>query len=128
MAPMKPDRPSAIAVVGGVMIIFGAAEVATGFTHHFFGLSTFRSAASTWLGASIGMLYVVAGMLLLTRSRRAAMFAIVALALDVAGRIAMVTYGLYPLTSSRQTFSFVTGTIIVAALAVYIALKSRSFE
>jgi hypothetical protein len=107
------------------MIAFGVAEVATGFTHNFFGLSTAHSAASTYLGASIGLLYILAGTLVLSMRRWAAALAVIALVLDVVGRIAMVSAGYYRLTSAKQTFSIVAGTVIAVAFAVYVSVKWR---
>ena len=123
----QPSRRG-LRVAAGLMIAFGLAEVGTGFTHEFLGLSTSRSAASTLLGASIGLLYIAAGTLVLRMRRRAAMLAIVALALDIAGRVAMVWAGFYPLTTSKQTFSILAGTFIAAAFAVYVGAKWRWFR
>jgi hypothetical protein len=108
------------------MIVFGAAEVATGFRHEFFGLATAHSAASTPLGVSIGLLYIIAGVLVHTMNRTAARLAVIALVLDVVGRIVMVFAGLYPLTTARQMLSILVGTAIAAGFAVYVSLASRS--
>ena len=122
------NRPVGIAVIGCLMIVFGVAEIATAFTHNFFGISIARSAMSTYLGASIGALYSIAGILVLTMRRWAAALAIIALVLDVVGRIAMAAAGFYPLTSSKQIGSIIAGTAIAAAFAIYVGFKWRSFE
>jgi hypothetical protein len=47
-------RPRGILIVALLMILFGLAEVVTGFTHRFFGISTTEGVASTYAGAAIG--------------------------------------------------------------------------
>jgi hypothetical protein len=69
------------------------------------------------------MLCVVAGILVLTMRRAATALAIIALALDIAGRIVMAAYGFYPFTSPKQTFSVVTCTLIAAPFAIYRGCK-----
>jgi hypothetical protein len=54
------------------MIVFGAAEVATGFTHNFVGISTSPGAVDTYTSVAIGSFYSIAGLLILTFRRRAA--------------------------------------------------------
>ena len=61
------------------MILFGAAEVITGFTHRFFGISTALSAISTFLASGIGTLYALAGLLILTMQKWAAALALACL-------------------------------------------------
>jgi hypothetical protein len=112
-------------VVAVLMIAFGLAEIATGFRHRFFGLTTTESVASTVLGAGLGACYASAGVLLLTGRRRALLVAGGFLVLDVVGRIAMVVYGLYPLGSFRQSLGIVAGTLIAAAFAGYVLWKWR---
>jgi hypothetical protein len=49
------NRPVGIVVVAVLMVIFGLAEMATGFTHNFLGLvSTATANASTYGGAIVG--------------------------------------------------------------------------
>ena len=110
------------------MITFGLAEVTTGLTHNFFGISTAKVTTSAYSGAAIGVLYAVAGMLILTMKRRAAGLAIVLLIVEIIGRIAMVATGLYPVDSFKQTMAIIFGTSIVAVFAVYIRLKWSSFS
>jgi hypothetical protein len=122
------NRPRGIVVVALLMITFGLAEVTTGFTHKFFGLSTAKDTTSAYAGAAIGALYALAGLLILSMKRRAAAFAIVLLIAVIIGRIAMVVTGLYPVDSFKQTFAIILGTSIVAVFAVYIRLKWPSFS
>jgi hypothetical protein len=110
------------------MIVFGLAEVTTGFTHRFFGLSTAQVAISTFLGAAIGVLYAVAGWLILSMKKRAAAVAIVLLIVDIAGRIGMVVAGLYPVDSFKQVLAIILGTSMVAVFAAYIGLKWSLFS
>ena len=73
-----------------LMIVFGIAEVATAFNHHFFGISTSSARIFTYSAAAIG--------------------------------------GLYPTDSPRQIIAIVAGTGIVAAFALHIARKWKSFR
>jgi hypothetical protein len=114
-------------IVAALMIAFGVAEIVTGVTHEFAGVVTTHARAATWAGVAIGALYVGAGVLVLTRRRRAAALAVLALAGDVAGRAAMVAAGLYPMHSARQAFAIALGTAIVIAFAIYITATRRSF-
>jgi len=120
--------PLALLLIAGLMIVFGLAEVATGFSHQFFGLTTAQVASATYLGVALGLFYIAAGILVLTRRHWAAFLAIVLLGGDVLGRIGMVVFGLYPLDSFRQTFGIVAGTAIAAFFAVYIGWKLKSFR
>ena len=125
---MKPPRPRTITIVASLMIIFGFAEIITGFAHNFFGLHTAQGAISTYMGASIGALYAAAGFAVLTMKRRAAMLAIVLLLIVVAGRIYMVTTGLYPVNTPRQAVAMIIGTSIAAGFAIFIALRRLAFR
>jgi hypothetical protein len=78
------------------MVLFGLAEVVTAFTHDFLGISTSSSNVFTFSAAAIGAFYVAAGLLILTMKKWAAALAIALLAVDIAGRIALVVAGLYP--------------------------------
>jgi hypothetical protein len=44
----------------------------------------------------------------------------VLLALDVAGRVAMVVFGLFPVDTLRQGVGIALGTLIVVAFGVYL--------
>lgn len=111
------------------MILFGAAEVATGFTHNFIGqVSTTESTLSTWLGVALGLFYAISGVLVLTKRKGAAIAAIVLLCGDVLGRVGMVLAGLYPLSSFKQTFAIVVGTAIALFFAIFIGLRLKIFE
>jgi len=120
--------PTSILIVAGLMIVFGLAEVITGFTHQFFGLTTARISLSTYLGVALGLFYFAGGLLLLMKTRWAAVIAIFLLCGDVLGRIAMVVFRLYPVDSFRQTFGIVVGTALAAFFAVYISLRLKSFR
>ena len=120
--------PLSIIIVAVLMIIFGLAEVVTGFTHQFFGLTTAQTSIATYLGVALGLFYFVGGILILTKKRWAAIIAIVLLCGDVLGRIAMVIFGLYPVNSFRQNFGIFVGTAIAAFFVIYIGLKLKSFR
>jgi hypothetical protein len=127
--PTNHPRPLGILIVAILMILFGAAEVATGFTHNFIGqVSTTKSTLSTWLGVALGLFYAIGGVLVLTKRKGATITAIVLLCGDVLGRIGMVLAGLYPLSSFKQTFAIVVGTAIALFFAIYIGLKLKVFE
>ena len=122
-------RPRGILIVAILMILFGIAEVLTGFTHNFIGLvSTTQASMATYLGVTLGAFYSIGGVLILTKRKWAAIAAIVLLALDVTGRIAMVLTGLYPLDSVSQTIAILIGTAIAAFFAIYIGLKLKFFR
>ena len=126
--PVNQNRPRGIVVVALLMITFGLAEVTTGFTHKFFGISTANVTASAYAGAAAGVLYAVAGLLILSMKKRAAALAIVFLIAVLIGRIAMVVTGLYPVDTFKQILAIIAGTSIVAVFAVYIRLKWSSFS
>jgi len=123
----KVKRPLGIIVASILMVLFGLAEVATSFTHSFFGISTSSVSIFTYSAAAIGLFYVAAGLLILTMKKWAAVLAIVLLIADIVGRIALVAAGLYPLNSTEQIFAIIVGTAIAAIFAVYIGLKLKSF-
>jgi hypothetical protein len=126
--PVNQNRPRGIVVVALLMITFGIAEVKTGLTHNFFSISTAKVTTSAYAGAAIGILYAMAGLLILSMKRRAAALAIVFLIADIIGRIAMVVTGLYPVDSFKQILAIILGTSIVAVFAVYVRLKWSSFS
>ena len=121
-------RPLGITIVAALMIIFGLAEVSTGFTHQFFGVHTSESAIFTYSGAAIGVFYVLAGLLTLTMRKWAAALAIILLVLDIIGRIALTVTGLYPTDSFEQIFAIVIGTAIAAIFAIYIGWMWKAFR
>lgn len=127
MGLMNQTRPRGITVVAFLMILFGLAEVVTSFTHNFLGITTERGVISVGAGASIGALYVAAGLLTLTARRLAAALAIACLTADILGRVAMVLAGLYPRDLFFQIFAILAGTTIAAAFALYIWSKWSSF-
>jgi metal-dependent hydrolase (beta-lactamase superfamily II) len=125
---MDRSRPRGIVAVAALMIVFGCAEVATAFTHHFFGLHTAAGELSTGVGAVLGVFYATAGLLVLTGRRLAAIAAIVLLAVIVVGRAFMIVAGLYPIGSFKQAAAIAAGTAIAAGFAVYVGWKMPAFE
>lgn len=125
---MSQRRPWDLITIAALMILFGLAEVVTGFTHAFFGITTTRGIISTSAGALIGILYVAAGLLCLSMRRWAATLAIGCLAADILGRIAMVVTGLFPINSAYQTVAISIGTIVAAAFGLYIWTRRSSFR
>ncbi len=121
-------RSWGITLAAILMILFGLAEVVTGFTHNFLGISTAQVALFTYSAAAIGAFYAAAGALILTMKKWAAAVAIVLLGADILGRIALVAAGLYPTDSFKQTFAIIAGTAIAAIFAVYIRLKWKAFK
>ncbi len=122
------DRPRGILVVALLMMLFGLAEVVTGFTHDFFGITTSSVTLFTYSSVVIGVVYAGAGFLILTMKQWAAALAIVLLGADIVGRVALVVAGLYPTDSLKNTLSIIAGTAIVALFAVYIGVKWKSFK
>jgi hypothetical protein len=117
-----------IATVAILMILFGLAEVVTGFTHNFFGVSTTRGVFSAYANGGVGALYAVAGILILSMKKRCVAIALGCLALDVVGRIALVVTGLFPINAFRQTGAIVAGTTVVIIFAAYIGSKWKQFN
>jgi len=120
--------PPGLIIVAALMIVFGLAEVMTGITHQFFGLTTVQADTSTYLGVALGLFYLAGGILILTKKRWAAITAIVLLGADVAGRIVMVAFGFYPINTFRQSFGIIVGTAIAVFFAVYVGLRLKSFQ
>jgi hypothetical protein len=121
-------RPRGITIVAVLMILFGLAEVVTGFTHNFFGIITSSINIFTYSAAAIGAFYVVGGLLILTMKKWAAALAIVLLVADIVGRVSLVVTGLYPLNSLEQDIGIVVGTAIAVVFAIYIGSKWRLFR
>jgi drug/metabolite transporter (DMT)-like permease len=124
----KRNRPWGVLVVAILLIIFGAAEVMTGFTHNFLGISTSQAAITTYLSAAIGSFYIIAGLVILTMKRWAATLAVVLLGLDIVGRVVLVATGYYPLDSTENIVGIVGGTAIAVFFAIYILLKWAQFK
>ncbi len=120
--------PLPMTSIACLMIVFGGAEVATGFSHNFFGIRLAEGASSGHASAIVGALYAAAGLLVLTGKRLGALLAVVLLAMVIAGRIAMVWTGLYPIDSRRQAAAIVLGTAIAAGFALYIGLSRSLFR
>ena len=110
------------------MILFGLAEVVTGFTHNFFGISTALGAVSAFSAAAIGALYSTAGFFILTMRKWAAGLALGCLAIVVIGRVTLVVTGLFPDASFEQTFAIVAGTTIAIIFAILIVLQWKYFK
>jgi len=111
------------------MIIFGIAEIVTGFRHNFLGIIvTAKEIGATYGAVIIGSLYAGAGLLLWMMKKGAAIVAEISLVLVVLGRIALVVAGIYPINSFLQTISILIGTAIVAIFAIYIGLNWNCFR
>jgi hypothetical protein len=119
------NRSRGITIVAILTILFGLAEVKSGLTHNFMGLTTSQSRISTYLGVSLGVFYFVAGLLILIGKKWAATIAVILLVADVVGRIAMVVAGFYPLSSFLQTFAIIVGTSLAAFFAIYIGVNRK---
>jgi hypothetical protein len=124
----KRNRPLTISIIAPLMILFGLAEVVTGFTHNFFGVSTTLGAVSAFSAAGIGALYSAAGLLILIMRKWAAMLALACLMIVIIGRVTLVVSGLFPLDSFEQTFAIVAGTTIAIIFAIFIVLNLKYFK
>ncbi len=122
------NRPLVITILGVFMILAGLAEVVTGITHNFFGITTSSLDVFTFSSMAIGLFYAASGMLLLLMKKWAAALALVLLSADILGRIALVAAGLYPVDSARNTLAIIAGTAIAALIAVYVGWKWKSFQ
>ncbi len=128
MSKKPSPRPLTITILGIFMLLAGLAEVATGFRHEFFGITTSSLNVFTIASAAIGLFYAAAGLLIWTMKKWAAALALVLLTADILGRLALVASGLYPLDSARNTFAIIAGTAIAALIAIYVAWKWKSFR
>jgi hypothetical protein len=73
----KKISGTGLSIASLLMMLFGLAEIVTSFRHEFFGLTTSQAVVSTIIGAIIGLLYFVSGLLVLTKRRMAAIAAII---------------------------------------------------
>jgi len=128
MTQTTVKRPLGLAIIAILMILFGLAEVVTGFTHTFFGINTSAANFFTYSAAAIGLAYAVAGVLVLSMQRRAAAIAIVLLIIDVIGRVVLVIAGFYPTDTLRNTAAVIIGTVIVILFAAYIGWRRAAFH
>lgn len=128
-SPNSGKRPLGITIVAALMILFGLAEVATGFTGNFLGIvSTSTATPATYIGVAIGISYIISGLLVLTMKKRALIAALAFLSIDFIGRIALVLTGFYPTNSFKNTFSIIAGTAIVVIFAIYLWIKRNKFN
>ncbi|HYB38499.1 MAG TPA: hypothetical protein VEF72_24115 [Mycobacterium sp.] len=114
-------------VVAGFTILAGLAEVVTGFSHTFFGITTSAVALFTVAATGIGLSYLASGVLMLTMKKWAATAALALLSIDIVGRILLAVTGLYPTDTAKNTFSLIAGTLVVALVALYVGWKRKSF-
>ncbi len=121
-------RPLSLTIIGIFMLLAGLAEVITGFTHNFFGITTSGLDVFTISSTAIGLFYAAAGLLILTMKRWAAALALALLGADILGRVMLVAAGLYPMDTARNTFAMIAGTVIAALIALYIGWKWKSFR
>ncbi|HET9920461.1 MAG TPA: hypothetical protein VFQ30_11505 [Ktedonobacteraceae bacterium] len=128
MQPVNQGRHWDIIIIAVFTILAGLAEVVTGFTHNFFGITTSSANIFTYSSVVIGVFYAASGFLILTMKKWAAALAIVLLSADIIGRVVLVLTGLYPTNSLKNTLSIIAGTIIVAIVVLYIGLKRKSFR
>ena len=126
--PVNRSRPFGIIVAAAFTVIAGLAEVVTGFTHTFFGITTSSVAIFTYTSVVIGLCYLAAGLLILTMKRWAAALALVLLGADIVGRLVLVFTGLYPTDSLKNTLSVIAGTVLVVLVALYIVWKWKFFK
>jgi hypothetical protein len=125
---MMHARPRGLTVVAVLMVLFGIAEMTTGLTHDFLGITTAPGGPATAAALVLGGAYAAAGLLLLPMRRAAAGLAVILLAAIIAGRLASVALGLLPLNSPLQIVSIVAGTSVVALFALYIGWRWPEFR
>ena len=106
-------------------MLFGIAEIVTGFRHTFFGIRTTQNALATNLCVGIGVLYFLAGAIL-SPKKFALALAFCFLIVVIMGRVVMVVTGLYPVDSREQLMAIVAGTSIACVFAIVIAIRLRS--
>lgn len=121
-------RPSGIIIAGVLMIVFGIAEVATGFTGHFLGgISVTTSTEYTIAAAAAGSCYSLAGVFILTMRKWGAGLGIIFLCAELLGRVYLVSTGLYPFSGTDES-AVIAGSIIAVLFALYIGLRWNKFR
>lgn len=125
---MDSPRPRSVVIVAVLMIVFGLAEIVTGFTHNFAGLHTAARPVATYLGAGVGACYASAGLVTLAMKRWAAILAVALLLCVIAGRISLVVTNLYPVSTFKQAAAVLLGTAIAAGFAIFIVLRKSAFR
>jgi hypothetical protein len=120
--------PLGLSLAALLMIGFGISEFATSFSHRLFGLSTAEVNWSTWIGSTIGVLYFVSGLLVLTQRRKAAKVAVIFLIADVICRIILVFSGLYSLDTAKQAAAIIAGTAVVLFFVAYVSGNRKAFR
>lgn len=124
----RATRPKGIMVAGALMVIFGIAEVATGFTGRFLGgISVATSTDYTVTAVATGACYSAAGLSVLTMKRLGAGLGIMFLCAELLGRIYLVSAGLYPLSGIDKS-SFIAGSIIALIFILFIISRWKSFR
>ncbi len=121
-------KQTLVLVVAALMIVFGVAEVITGFAHDFFGLVTADDALATSIGVGLGLCYVAGGILPLRFTRATVGVAVLLLLVDILGRIAMTLTGMYPLGTPRQVIGIVGGTVLAVLFAGIAFWKYRAIS
>lgn len=114
-------------IVAALMVTCGIAEVITGFRQIFFSVRTTPIAMAAYLGAALGVLYILAGILVLTTKKSAATLALSLVAAVILGLVAMVVTDLLPTDTVSQLFAIVLGMSIACAFIVVVALKWDAF-
>jgi hypothetical protein len=126
---LKPSvRPRGVLIAAALMVVFGIAEVTTGFTGHFVGgISVATSTEYTVAAAATGSCYSLAGVFVLTMRRWGAGLGITFLCAELLGRIYLVWAGLYPLSGIDES-SFFAGSIIAVLFVLYIGFGWNKFS
>lgn len=120
------NRRWGLILVSLLMIIFGLAEIVTGFTGNFVNLLTLTpNAISTYSAVIIGIIYAVGGLLLITMKKQNAEYALICLYAVIAGRVLLVLTGIYPLNSSLQVVGIIVGTGLAIIFALYVRAKLK---
>ena len=125
--PVK-KRPMGLTIISIIMILFGLLEIFTAFSHQFLGITTSQSSIATLSSAPIDLLYMLAGVMVLTIIKWGAMLAVLFLIVDILGRIARVLTGLYPVNTAENVVGIVGGTAIAVIFVAYIVLRRYSFH
>lgn len=120
MAKKHPFKHWDFKLIAILAIVFGAAEIVTGFKHEFFGIVIQAGYLSTIAGATLGLIYVISGIVLYTGNKKMIDLSILLFAIIVFGRIFMVLAGLFPTDTPTQVISIVIGTSIAALFGIYV--------
>jgi hypothetical protein len=108
-----------------IMIAFSVIEILAGlyFIHKYNVQSIY-----IYVLIALDILYIPAGLLLLTLNKRAAALSIILLSVVIVGRVALITTHLYPFSAIGPGIAMIAGILIAGAFIFYLWLQLDRFN